>query len=98
MPDTEAAGFEGMSPQYARAVEAKLNWWRSIESERAFVDVTETEAELIRADRLLGHRHGGTYRRSTFQLDTASGEVLPVVTALLDAIRGYQVPAGEGIM
>ncbi|KUG55492.1 hypothetical protein AVL61_04995 [Kocuria rosea subsp. polaris] len=33
-----------------------------------------------------------------FQFDAGTGWVLPVVTALLDAIRGYQVAADEVIM
>lgn len=87
-----------MSPQYARSLEAERYWWRRIESEHTFVDATQKEAELIRVGRLLGHHHGGTYRRPAFQFDADTSEVLPVVTALLGAIRGYQVPADEVIM
>jgi hypothetical protein len=69
VPDTETAGSEGMSSQYARAVEAERYSWRRIESAHAFVDATETEVELICAGQLLGHHHGGTYRRPVFQFD-----------------------------
>ncbi|MFF0944152.1 hypothetical protein ACFYE2_07975 [Kocuria sp. CPCC 205300] len=73
-------------------------WWRRIESEHTFADATETEIELIREGRLLGHHHGGTYRRPAFQLDAAAGEVLPVITALLELSRSYQVPVHDVIM
>ncbi len=98
MPDTETAESEGMSPQYARAVEAERYWWHRIESEHTFADATQTEVELIRAGRLLGHHHGGTYRRPAFQYDVATGEVLPVITALLVNSRGYQVPVHDVLM
>lgn len=98
MPDTEAAGSEEASPEYVRMLQAERYWWHRVESEHTFADATEAEAELIRAGRLLGHHHGGPYRRPDFQVDAATGEMLPVVTALLDAIRGYEVPADEVIM
>ena len=98
MPETEAAGSAGMSPQYARSLQAERYWWRRIESEHTFADATEREVELIRAGRLLGHHHGGTYRRRAFQFDAGTGEVLPAITALLDVARNYQVPVHDVIM
>ncbi|MFI7496781.1 hypothetical protein ACH9D2_18925 [Kocuria sp. M4R2S49] len=98
MPDTETSGSEGTSPQYGRAVEAERCWWRRIESEHAFADATETEVDLIRAGRLLGHHHGDTYRRPAFQFDAGTGEILPVTTALLDVAGHYQVPVHDVVM
>ena len=98
MPDTETAGSEGTSPQYARSLEAERYWWRRIESEHTFVDATAGETELIRAGSLLSHHYGGTYRRPAFQFDTATGEVLLVITALLEVARAYQVPVHDVLM
>ncbi|MUN62880.1 hypothetical protein GMA12_06950 [Kocuria sediminis] len=66
MLDTEMAGSEEVSPEYARLLDAERYWWRRIESEHAFADATEAETERIRAGRLLGHHHGDTYRRPPF--------------------------------
>jgi hypothetical protein len=98
VPDTETAGSEEMSPQYARSLQAERYWWRRIESEHTFADATEAEVELIRAGRLLGYHHGGTYRRPAFQFDAGTGEVLQVITALLEISRSYQVPVHDVIM
>jgi hypothetical protein len=98
VPDTETAGFEGMSPQYERSLEAERYCWRRIESEHTFADATETEVELIREGRLLGHHFGGTYRRPALQFDADTGEVLQVITALLEVARIYQVPVHDVIM
>jgi hypothetical protein len=87
-----------MSPQYAQSLKAERCWWRRIESEHTFVKATEAEAELIRAGRLLGHHHDGTYRRPAFQFDADTQEVLPVITALLEIARGHQVSAQEVTM
>lgn len=74
------------------------HWGRCIESEHTFVDATEAEAELSRAGRLLGHHHDGTYRRPAFQFEAGTQEVLPVITALLEIARSYQVPAQDVTM
>lgn len=98
MPDTGITDRGGMSPQHARSLEADRYSWRRIESEHTLADATETEVELIRAGRLLGHRHGGTHRRPALQFDAATGEVLPVITALLDVSRCYHVPVHDVIL
>jgi hypothetical protein len=98
VPDTETAGSEAASPEYVRMLEAERYWWRRIESEHTFADATEAEAELIRAGRLLGHHYGGTYRRPAFQFDADTGEVLQVITALLEVARSYQVPVHDVIL
>lgn len=98
MSDTETAGIEGISPQYARVAEAEHYWLCRIESEHTFVDATTAEIELIRSGRLLGHHHGGTHRRPAFQIDAGTGEILPVVTALLDVARDYRVPEHDVLM